>query len=55
VGVGDYVKIGTQWKRIGSNSATNQKHPRDWSIHTADGGLYGMFGINRYAKAEDLE
>lgn len=56
VGPGDYVKIGTQWKKIESNSAEGAEDlPRHWDIKTEDGGSYGMFNINLYAKKEDLE
>lgn len=56
VGPGDFVKIGSQWKPIESNSAHGAKRiPREWTVRTTDGGTYDMFGVNRYAKAEDLE
>lgn len=56
VGPGDFVKIGSQWKPIESNSAHGaERTPRDWTVRTSDGGAYGMFGVNLYAKAEDLE
>ncbi len=56
VGPGDYVKIGSTWQKISSNSAHGAEHtPRSWTVRTTDGGEHGMFGINRYAKAEDLE
>lgn len=56
VGRGDYVKIGSRWEKISDNSAAGASHtPRDWTVRTEDGGSYGMYGINRYAKAEDLE
>lgn len=56
VGRGDYVKIGGQWKEIASNSAAGAGHtPRHWTVETTDGGSYGMFSINRYAKKEDLD
>lgn len=56
VGPGDYVKIGTQWKQISSNSAEGASHtPRHWDVKTTDGGSYGMFNVNRYAKKEDIE
>lgn len=55
VGRGDYVKVGSRWERIESNSAAGApRTPRDWTVQT-EGGTYGMYGINRYAKAEDLE
>lgn len=56
VGPGDYVKIGRHWERISSNSAHGADYtPRSWTVRTEGGGEYGMYGINRYAKAEDLE
>jgi hypothetical protein len=55
VGIGDFVKIGAQWKRIKSNTAIGDSHPRTWVIRTEDGLRYGPVNINRYAKAEDLE
>jgi hypothetical protein len=56
VGPGDYVKIGRSWEKITSNSAHGaERTPRDWTVRTEDGGSHGMYGINRYAKAEDLE
>lgn len=56
VGPGDYVKIGSQWQKIASNTAHGASHtPRSWSVRTEGGGEHGMCGINRYAKAEDLE
>lgn len=54
VGPGDYVKIGRRWERISANSAQGtERAPREWTVHT-DNGRYGMWSINRYAKAEDL-
>jgi len=56
VGAGDYVKIGSSWQKIASNAAHGAAYtPRSWTVRTEGGGEYGMFGINRYAKAEDLE
>jgi len=56
VGKGDLVKIGQDWKRIHTNSAAGaERVPRNWTITTADGSTYDMYGINRYAKWEDLE
>lgn len=56
VGPGDYVKIGRRWEQIKSNSAHGaSRTPREWTVSTTNGGAYGMYGINRYAKAEDLE
>lgn len=55
VGPGDYVKIGSHWERIRSNSAHGaEQTPRSWTVTTEGGGSYGMYGINRYAKAEDM-
>ena len=55
VGPGDYVKIGQRWEKIIENSAFGaERTPREWSI-TTTGGTYGMYDINRYAKAEDFE
>lgn len=55
VGAGDFVKIGSRWKQIESNSAEGASHtPRSWTVRTTDGMTYGMWGIRRYAKAEDL-
>jgi hypothetical protein len=56
VGPGDYVKIGSQWQKISSNTAHGaDRTPRSWSVRTESGSEHGMFGINRYAKADDLE
>lgn len=56
VGPGDFVKIGSQWKQIESNTAAGAQHtPRHWTVTTTDGSSHGMFGVNRYAKKEDLE
>ncbi len=55
VGPGDYVKIGSHWEKIRSNSAHGAASlPRSWTVRT-ESGEHGMYGINRYAKAEDLE
>lgn len=55
VGAGDFVKIGTHWEKIVSNSAAGQEQlPKDWTVKT-EHGAYGMFNINRYAKKEDFE
>ncbi len=55
IGPGDYVKIGSHWEQIRSNSAHGAEHtPRSWTVRT-ESGEHGMYGINRYAKAEDLE
>jgi hypothetical protein len=56
VGAGDYVKIGSSWKRISSNSAEGAARvPKSWSVTTEDGETYSMWDVNRYAKREDLE
>lgn len=56
VGPGDYVKIGSHWERIAHNSAHGaERTPRDWTVRTEGGSSYGMYNINRYAKAEDME
>lgn len=56
VGAGDYVKVGKRWHEITYNSAGNASiTPREWTIHVRGGLVYGMWSINRYAKAEDLE
>lgn len=55
VGPGDFVKVGSQWERIVSNSAHGaQRTPREWTV-TTERGSYGMYSINRYAKAEDMK
>lgn len=55
VGPGDYVKIGSQWREIKFNSAHGQQRtPKSWTVRTTDGASHEMFGINRYAKKEDL-
>ena len=55
VGPGDFVKVGTSWKKIESNTASGQERtPRSWSVKTEDGASYDMFSIRRYAKADDL-
>jgi hypothetical protein len=56
VGPGDYVKIGSQWKEIRTNSAHNAPYtPREWTVTTTDGQTHGMFGINAYAKKEERQ
>ena len=56
VGPGDYVKIGSSLQKVTSNTAQGAEHtPRSWSVKTESGSTHGMFGINRYAKADDLE
>ena len=57
VGPGDYIKAGGQFHRIVSNSAHGANYtPRSWTIITEDGSRgYGMYDIQLYAKAEDVE
>ena len=56
VGPGDYVKVKGRWKRIESNSAEGQiRAPRSWAIRTEGGEHFGMYDIDRYALADDLE
>jgi hypothetical protein len=56
VGPGDYVKVGSEWKQIASNSAAgSERTPREWTVTTRDGGSYGMWNIKRYAKKGDLD
>ena len=53
---GDFVKIGSTWKQIESVSGNVQTNPKgDWSVRTTDSGTHSGWGINRYAKAGDLE
>lgn len=55
VGPGDYVKVGSQWEQIKSNSATGaSRTPREWTIVTESERRLGMYDIRRYAKAEDI-
>jgi hypothetical protein len=54
VGPGDYIKIGSHWKRIHENSAQGSRAPRNWTILTEDGMAFGEWRINRFAKAEDM-
>lgn len=59
VGPGDFVKIGSTWKPIAENPNFGRSHPAErsgnWTVTTTDGRSHGGWGINRYAKAEDLE
>lgn len=56
VGAGDYVKVNGRWEPIASNTAKGAaRTPRSWTVRTTGGASYGMFEIDRYAKAEDLE
>ena len=55
IGKGDFVKVGSEWKEVHTNTAHGfEKTPRDWLVTTMDGAMHNMFDINRYAKAEDL-
>jgi len=56
VGSGDYVKIGSQWKKIVSNTAEGHTHPprEGWTVTTEDGRSWSMYDVLLYAKAEDL-
>lgn len=53
VGPGDWVKVNGRWERILTNSAHRQKLPRHWTITTVQGGTYGMWDIDLYAKEGD--
>lgn len=56
VGPGDFIKVGPGWVEIESNTAHGQpRTPRDWAVTDVNGVRHSMFGINRYAKAGDLE
>ena len=56
VGPGDYVKVGSTWQKITGNTAFGAtRTPRSWEVSTEGGQRLGMFEINRYAKAEDVE
>ncbi len=56
VGRGDYVKIGSSWHKIASNTAHGQEYtPRNWTVQTEDGHTVDMWGVKLYAKAEDIE
>jgi len=56
VGPGDFIKVGSQWKEIESNTAHGEaRTPRYWDVTTTDGQTYGPFDIKLYAKAEDME
>lgn len=56
IGPGDYVKIGSHWEKVTGNTAQGAEHtPRSWTVTTEGGREHGMYGINRYAKAEDIE
>ena len=53
---GDYVKVGSHWQRVASNSAAGADHtPRNWTVQLENGASRGPMGINWYAKAEDIE
>jgi hypothetical protein len=62
IGPGDYVKIGSTWEKV----ATNDVHGQDihstpewrkgnWRVTTENGSTRSGWGINNYAKAEDME
>lgn len=53
VGRGDFVKVGTTWKKI-TSITPGGRFRRDQTIRTADGCQYNMGDINRYGKAEDF-
>ena len=56
VGPGDYINVATGWERIAANTAfAVRPTPRSWSVRTESGALHGMWDINLYAKAEDME
>jgi hypothetical protein len=55
VGPGDFVKTGTDWQRIESITAIGESHPRTLVVHTESGRTFGPLGVDRYARAEDLE
>lgn len=56
IDTGDYVKIGSNWEQVASRSGDARTNPKgDWSVTTVDGRSHSGWGINRYAKAEDLE
>jgi hypothetical protein len=56
IGPGDYVKIGSRWAKVAGNTAFGSPTtPRNWTVRTEDGAAYGMWQINAYAKAQDLE
>jgi hypothetical protein len=55
VGPGDFVKTGTGWQRIDSITAIGECQPRTLVVHTVGGRTYGPLGVERYARAEDLE
>ncbi len=57
IGPGDFVKVGTHWRRVVSNSDFGAEHPQrdgNWRIETEGGGTRTGWSINRYAKAEDM-
>jgi hypothetical protein len=58
IGPGDYVKIGSRWERVVSNSDYGAERPQrdgNWRVQTEGGGTHSGWSINRYAKAEDME
>jgi hypothetical protein len=57
IGPGDYIKVGRQWKQVRSNSDHGADRPQrdgNWRVTTTDGSTYSGWGINLYAKAEDM-
>lgn len=55
VGPGDYIKVNGHLERIQSNTAQGVLGPRSWTIMTDKGDIYGMYDIDLYLKAEDVE
>jgi len=62
IGPGDYVKINTGWHKVTSNDVygkdihdTDGWRKGDWRVKTESGLTYKGWGINSYAKAEDME
>jgi hypothetical protein len=59
IGPGDYVKLGSNWHQVMSNSEFGNERivakDGNWSIQTTDGRSVSGWGVNAYAKADDLE
>ncbi len=58
IGSGDYVKVGSRWERVVSNSDHGAAQPQrdgNWRITTESGRTITGWSANRYAKAEDME
>lgn len=62
IGPGDYVKLGSSWHEVASNDVhgrniheTQEWRRGNWQITTTDGRTTSGWGVNRYAKAEDME